>query len=134
MGGVILVPFLTFVLNIDIHIAIATSVFTFFFSGMVGYYQYYKHNFQIVEDTNGDGIINSEDEDVDGDGIPNDIDNDIDGDGITNENDDTISGFLFIEECNKFIFSFFPIYFFLFFHPLTCITPTSLIKCNSWAG
>ena len=42
VGGVILVPFLTFVLNIDIHIAIATSVFTFFFSGLVGYYQYYK--------------------------------------------------------------------------------------------
>ena len=42
VGGVILVPFLTFVLNLDIHIAIATSVFTFFFSGLVGYYQYYK--------------------------------------------------------------------------------------------
>ena len=42
VGGVILVPFLTFVLNIDIHIAIATSVFTFFFSGLVGYYYYHK--------------------------------------------------------------------------------------------
>ena len=38
-------------------------------------------------DTDGDGIIDSEDSDIDGDGISNDQDSDIDGDSHSNEND-----------------------------------------------
>ena len=38
-------------------------------------------------DTDGDGIIDSEDSDIDGDGISNDQDSDIDGDSHANEND-----------------------------------------------
>ncbi|XP_017873325.1 PREDICTED: sarcalumenin isoform X7 [Drosophila arizonae] len=44
------------------------------------------------DDIDGDGIPNDEDDDIDGDGIPNDKDDDIDGDGIPNEDDDDIDG------------------------------------------
>ncbi|XP_032295192.1 uncharacterized protein [Drosophila virilis] len=44
------------------------------------------------DDIDGDGIPNDEDDDIDGDGIPNDKDDDIDGDGILNEDDDDIDG------------------------------------------
>ncbi|XP_017967088.1 sarcalumenin isoform X5 [Drosophila navojoa] len=44
------------------------------------------------DDIDGDGIPNDQDDDIDGDGIPNDKDDDIDGDGIPNEDDDDIDG------------------------------------------
>ncbi|EDV90690.1 midasin isoform X2 [Drosophila grimshawi] len=44
------------------------------------------------DDIDGDGIPNEKDDDIDGDGIPNDEDDDIDGDGIPNEDDDDIDG------------------------------------------
>ena len=36
IGGVLLVPILTYIFNIDIHIAIAAAMFSYFFSGIVG--------------------------------------------------------------------------------------------------
>ena len=43
-------------------------------------------------DTDGDGILNNNDDDIDGDGIPNPADPDIDGDGIFNWEDETPDG------------------------------------------
>lgn len=45
-----------------------------------------------VEDTDGDGIPDTQDNDIDGDGISNVADPDIDGDGITNPDDPTPYG------------------------------------------
>ena len=44
IGGVLLVPSLTYVLGLEIHIAIATSVFTFMFSGMIGAFEYARRD------------------------------------------------------------------------------------------
>ena len=44
IGGVLLVPSLTYVLGLEIHIAIATSVFTFIFSGMIGAFEYARRD------------------------------------------------------------------------------------------
>ena len=36
IGGVLLVPMLTYVLGISIHVAIATAMFSYLFTGIVG--------------------------------------------------------------------------------------------------
>ena len=48
--------------------------------------------FDPAEDTDGDGIPNTQDSDIDGDGIPNSSDTDVDGDGIPNSSDNDIDG------------------------------------------
>lgn len=45
-----------------------------------------------INDIDGDGISNNEDDDIDGDGILNENDLDMDGDGINNTEDDDIDG------------------------------------------
>ena len=40
IGGVLLVPILTYVFHIDIHIAIAAAMFSYMFSGVVGTFIY----------------------------------------------------------------------------------------------
>ncbi len=45
-----------------------------------------------IDDLDGDGIPNSEDLDIDEDGIPNFLDYDLDGDGVVNYYDDDIDG------------------------------------------
>ena len=42
IGGVLLVPILTYIFNIDIHIAIAAAMFSYIFSGIVGTVVYAK--------------------------------------------------------------------------------------------
>jgi hypothetical protein len=49
-------------------------------------------NIEILPDTDGDGVVNTQDPDIDGDGITNDQDPDIDGDGIDNGEDEDIDG------------------------------------------
>jgi len=43
-----------------------------------------------IQDTDGDGIPDNQDDDIDGDGIPNNEDDDVDGDGIPNDEDTNI--------------------------------------------
>ena len=44
IGGVILVPLLSFLLGLDLHIAMSASSFSFLFPGIVGTFTYaYKH-------------------------------------------------------------------------------------------
>jgi len=40
IGGVLLVPMLTYVLGISIHVAIATAMFSYLFTGLVGAFEY----------------------------------------------------------------------------------------------
>ena len=40
IGGVVLVPVLTYILGLDIHVAIATAMFTYLFSGGIGAIEY----------------------------------------------------------------------------------------------
>ena len=40
IGGVLLVPMLTYVLGISIHVAIATAMFSYLFTGIVGAFEY----------------------------------------------------------------------------------------------
>jgi len=42
IGGVLLVPILTYIIGIDIHIAIAAAMFSYMFSGVVGTFIYAK--------------------------------------------------------------------------------------------
>ena len=44
IGGVLLVPTLTYLLGLGIHVAIATAMFTYLFSGAVGAIEYARQN------------------------------------------------------------------------------------------
>jgi hypothetical protein len=44
IGGVLLVPTLTYMLGLGIHVAIATAMFTYLFSGAVGALEYARQN------------------------------------------------------------------------------------------
>jgi hypothetical protein len=44
IGGVLLVPTLTYMLGLGIHVAIATAMFTYLFSGVVGALEYARQN------------------------------------------------------------------------------------------
>ena len=44
IGGVLLVPTLTYILGLGIHVAIATAMFTYLFSGAVGAFEYARQN------------------------------------------------------------------------------------------
>ena len=44
IGGVLLVPTLTYVLGLGIHVAIATAMFTYLFSGAVGVFEYARQD------------------------------------------------------------------------------------------
>ena len=44
IGGVLLVPTLTYLLGLGIHVAIATAMFTYLFSGVVGALEYARQN------------------------------------------------------------------------------------------
>ena len=44
IGGVLLVPTLTYILGLGIHVAIATAMFTYLFSGAVGAFEYARQD------------------------------------------------------------------------------------------